>query len=157
MKKMVLIVAFIVIVLILTTMIAIDAKLVKGLILQKTSENKYTATFKNISPQGKVYSVIYVPKERLHPYFGKAFYEFGNGIALVRYDLPKSVQAFVLRHELYHLQDYKHKNTISREIHATLAGLPYSPVGFVKTAFMSLTSKDRLGVYTKLISKNLGI
>lgn len=156
MKKRILIIIFVVVILILMIVIMIDSRLVQGLILQKISDNKYTATFQNINSRSKIYSVIYVSREKLYPYFGEAFYEFGNGIALVSYDLPKDAQTFVLMHELYHLQDHKHKNIISREIHATLAGIPYSPIGFIKTTYLSLISKDRLGVYIKLISKNLG-
>src|SRR3989344_3716317 len=136
MKKRVLIGILLAAILILAIIIIVDAELIKGLMLEKISDNKYTATFKNTSPQDKVYSVTYVPKERLYPYFGEAFYEFGNGIALVSYDLSKDMQTFVLMHELYHLQDHKHKNIISRETHATLAAIPYSPIGFIKVVFL---------------------
>jgi hypothetical protein len=132
----------------LSVMIVIDANKISGLKLDKISEVEYRATLKNSSSK---YIVKYVPKENIYPYFGKAYPEFGNGTALVRSDLPKNVQDFVLRHEIYHLQDKTHKNIISREIHANLAPIPYSPMGFVETVFMTLTDKDRVNYYLKLI------
>jgi len=58
-----------------------------------------------------------VDKHMLFPAFGKA--DQDTQMAYVRNDLPKSVQAFVAAHELYHLSD---KTTwwLWREIKATL-------------------------------------
>jgi hypothetical protein len=49
------------------------------------------------------------------------------------------------------LQDEQNKNVIAREIHATLAAMPYSPLGFLEVVFMSLTDTARLKHYWNLI------
>ncbi len=143
--RKILLTAGIIIVIGLAVMIAIDANKISGLKLDKISDAEYHATFKNSAGN---YFVKYVPKESIYPYFGEAH---GNSTAVVRSDLPRDAKDFVTRHELYHLQDSQHKNVISREIHANLAPIPYRPLGFIETIFLTLTNKDRMSYYFKLI------
>ncbi|MDD5738948.1 MAG: hypothetical protein PHY72_03455 [Candidatus Pacebacteria bacterium] len=93
------------------------------------------------------YTIQYVPKEQIAPLFGEARNEFGHKIALIRDDLSEDVKKFVTYHELYHLQDIKHKSRFSRELNANLAGAPYSFFGFVKTIFMTVTDFSRMKYY----------
>lgn len=127
---------------IILIIIFLDARQISSILLQKVSDDEYKISLRN-----EQYILRYVPKQNIDPLFGMALTEFGNKFALVREDLPKDVQEFVMRHEIYHLQDKKHKLVYSREIHATLAAFPYSPVGFIKTVFLTLTSPQRLEHY----------
>ncbi len=86
-------------------------------------------------------------KEQIAPLFGEARDEFGHKIALIRNDLPEDVKNFITRHELYHLQDIKHKSRFSREVNASLAAAPYSFSGFVKIIFMTITDFKRIKYY----------
>jgi hypothetical protein len=89
--------------------------------------------------------IKYLKKENLYPAFGRA--DLKNQIAYVRNDLPKSVESFVLQHELYHLQDNA-KWWIWRETKANLYGAWKHPIGFIICCFMSL-SWSRLRFYLK--------
>jgi len=93
------------------------------------------------------YTIQYVPKKSISPLFGLAKNEFGHKIALIDQELPLDMRTFVVRHELYHLQDNMHKNRLSREINASLAAIPYSPTGFLKTLWKTVTSFKRLKYY----------
>jgi len=92
-------------------------------------------------------NIEYVKKEKLFPAFGLA----KNNMAYVREDLPKSVQAFILQHELYHLED-KAKNWIWREIKANLYGAFMPFIGFIYCCVLSL-SRDRLRHYYERFKK----
>jgi hypothetical protein len=76
-----------------------------------------------------------VDKRMLFPAFGKA--DPSTQTAYVRNDLPKSVQSFVVAHELYHLSD-KTKWWLWREIKATLCIDWRHWKGFLLCAFMSM-------------------
>ncbi len=124
----------------------IDARELLGLKLEPSVEAEYKATLR-----GEEYIVRYRPKEAIAPFFGNARNEFGTGYALVRDDLPKSAQKFVMYHEIYHLQDETHRNIISREIHANLAALPYAPFGFLQTVFLTFSDPERIRYYFQLV------
>lgn len=99
--------------------------------------------------QNDFYTIQYVPKEQIAPLFGEARNEFGHKIALVRSDLSEDVKKFVTEHELYHLQDTKHKSRFLRELNANLAAAPYSFIGFIKTIFMTITNFERMRYYMR--------
>jgi hypothetical protein len=127
---------------VITIFIFLDARQISGMQLEKISGDEY-----KVSLRDEQYILKYVPKQNIFPFFGRALTEFGNKFALVRNDLPKDVQKFVRCHEIYHLQDHKYKIVYFREIHATLGAIPCSPVGFMKTVFLTLTSPERLKHY----------
>ena len=78
-------------------------------------------------------TIIYIKKEALFPAFG-----FSRNVTIyVRDDLPKIVQKFVSKHELYHLQD-KSTNWLWREIKANSYGFKKCPIGFIYTMILSL-------------------
>jgi len=131
--------------------------IVSGFVFVATRESKNISNlrFVQMSPnemhvyysQNNFYTVQYVPKKQIAPLFGEARNEFGNEIALVRNDLPKDMIKFVTYHELYHLQDIKHKTKFSREINASLAAAPYSFIGFIETIFMTVVNFNRIKYY----------
>jgi len=132
------------------------AVLACGFIAVKESRNLKGFRFSQVSPeetlvyynnQDDFYIVQYVPKEQITPLFGEARNEFGNEIALVRNDLSENMRKFVMYHELYHLQDIKHKSKLSREISASLAAAPYSFIGFIETIFMTVVDFNRIKYY----------
>lgn len=131
------------------------ATLCVGVVMFKESRKISNFNFVQISldearayyTQNDFYTIQYVPKEQIAPLFGEARNEFGHKIALVRNDLPQDVKNFITRHELYHLQDTKHKSRFSREVNANLAAAPYSFTGFIKTIFMTITNFERMKYY----------
>ncbi len=131
---------------ILIIIVVIDARKLSGLAIKQQSSVEYKAVLHD-----KNYIVKYRPKEVLEPFFGKAMIEFGTRFALVRDDLPKLAKKFVMYHEIYHLQDQEHTNIIAREIHANLGALPYAPIGFIQTVFLTLTNPERLSYYFSLV------
>lgn len=128
-----------------------------GVVMYK--ESKKISNFKivQISPiearayytEEDFYTIQYVPKEQIAPLFGEARNEFGYKIALVRNDLTENVKKFVTYHELYHLQDIKHKSRFSRELNASLAGASYSFSGFIKIIFITVSDFNRIKYYLK--------
>lgn len=96
---------------------------------------------------GGVPSVRYAPPEEMGSDFG-----WSTNPPTVRSDLPPSVQAFVRSHEEYHLRDSP-KNWLWGEIKANVAGAVQHPIGFLRTAWMSLTSKERLKLYADRFRK----
>ena len=131
---------------ILVIIVVIDARKLSGLAIKQQSAVEYRAILR-----GENYTVRYRPKEVLEPFFGKAITEFGTQFALVRDDLPKQAKKFVMYHEIYHLQDHDHTNVLAREIHANLGALPYAPIGFVQTVFLTITNPERISYYLKLV------
>jgi len=128
--------------------IVIDASKLSGLMLVKQNETDYLVVLNDES-----YTLRYVPKKNIEPSFGRALNEFGTDYALVRNDLPVKAQRFVALHEIYHLYDFKkniHNSVISQEIHANLAALPYEPIGFLQTIFLTLTNPERMARYFQL-------
>jgi hypothetical protein len=87
--------------------------------------------------------VQFVEKWTLFPAFGKA--DTHKKTAYVRNDLPKSVQAFVAAHEVYHLGD-KTRGWFLREIRAILCIDWKHWKGFLLCVIMSLTM-ERLKFY----------
>ena len=132
----------------LVIVMSIDASRLSGLTLTEQSQTDYKVNLK-----GNEYTLRYVPKEKLQPLFGRASVEFGHSYALVRNDLPPRVQRSVMHHEIYHLYDFQnkvHKSHKSQEIHAMLASLPYEPLGFLQTVYLTLVSPERRNFYSNL-------
>ena len=96
-----------------------------------------------ISPTMRQPTVIYSPKQELHPRFGSA--ESRTQTAYVRDDLPNSVQAFVIQHELHHLRDQS-KWWVWREVKANAFGAIKHPWGFIACLILSMTP-SRLKYY----------
>ena len=76
---------------------------------------------------------------------GSAFGLAGEPIE-IRKDLPNRVKSFVIDHEKYHLKDTS-KNWLWREVKANMVSGFKHPIGFLQTAWMSLTNKERLKFY----------
>lgn len=96
--------------------------------------------------------VRYVPKETLHPLFGKA--ETGGTRAVVREDLPPRVKKFVKAHEIAHCADTKTwGGALGSEIRATVKPALKDPIGFLATAWATLTSADRIKLYFRRIKE----
>jgi len=119
-----------------------ESKKLAGLEVQTLSETEARATLGENS-----YTILFVDKEQIKPFFGLAKNEFGVKMALVREDLPDDVKEFVAKHEVYHLQDTEHQGFFSREINANLSGAHYEPLGFLKTTWLTLTSIERIKYY----------
>ena len=92
----------------------------------------------------------FVPKEDLFPGFGKAFKS--DRLILVRNDLPKIIQAFIILHEYFHLLDDR-KMWIVRELKANLYAFFSPPIGGLVCIFMSL-SPTRLKFYINRFRKS---
>lgn len=148
--KKIIIIVVIAVAVVVGAVIAVDAWQIRGIALTTTIAGHFEATLR-----GQQYEVIYVPKKNISPFFGEAREEFGNKLALVRNDLPKSAQIFVMHHELFHLQDSYNKKPLWREIHANLAAIPYSPIGFLQVVYLSLTDPGRLNYYLKFLRSQL--
>jgi len=74
----------------------------------------------------------------IKPSFGKAIIKSdGSKVIEIDASLSKSIQAFILKHEEYHLSD-KAVNWVWREIKANLYGAYYEPWGFIRCLFKSL-------------------
>ena len=95
-------------------------------------------------------TVYLVSRADLYPYFGYANPELST--VWVRSDLPRAVHAFVLAHELYHLQD-KAKNVLWREIKANIAGLCKHPLGGIWCLWMTITDPARWRLYLSRFRK----
>ena len=94
--------------------------------------------------------IRYVDKQELAPKYGNA--DSSTGIARVRNDLWKIVQAATTVHEFYHLTD-KAKNPLWREIKAILYSAFAPPIGAAIAAILTLTSKERLSFYLNRFQK----
>ena len=119
-----------------------ESKKISGLEIQKVSETESRATLGENN-----YTILFVAKEQIKPYFGLAKNEFGVKMALVRKDLSDNVKDFVMKHEIYHLQDTEHQGFFSREFNANLAGAYYEPAGFFKTIWLTLINLERIRYY----------
>ena len=102
---------------------------------------------------GKVYEVIYVPKEFLgEEIFGIA--HMGSNIAHVRQDLPLFARKAVAYHELYHLIDeYTWGGELGSEFRANAVAFFCHPIGFVIVVAMTLLSKERRAFYASRFKK----
>jgi hypothetical protein len=130
------------VILILIIIMVIDARQIRGVKLNKMSENKWEVVLKE-----NKFVLKYVPASKISPLFGVAF---DTGYAMVRNDLPKRVQKFVSLHEIYHLYDFSkklHKNRLSKEIHANLAAFFYEPLGGLQTLFLTIKNSERRHFY----------
>jgi hypothetical protein len=87
-------------------------------------------------------NITYVPRSSIYPRFGVCY---RDGRIEIREDLPQCVKEFLVVHETYHATDTE---TVwwKREIKANVTGLMAHPLGFIVTAFMSL-SPYRLKYY----------
>jgi len=86
------------------------------------------------------------------PYFGFAVVDLEDDIreAYVLNSLPVSAKRFVAAHEIYHL-DFNNvvNNHFLHELSATLAGLRVAPIGGLIVIFKTITSVERIKLYTK--------
>ncbi len=96
---------------------------------------------------GKVYEVIYVPKEFLgEDIFGIAY--VGTSIAHVRQDLPRFARKAVAYHEVYHLIDeYRWGGELGSELRANAVAFVCHPIGFVIAVVLTLLSRKRRAFY----------
>lgn len=149
MIKKLLLYLFLILIILTGILILIDARKILGIELSQVNDAEY-----EVNMRGERYIVKYVPKDNILPNFGRARNEFGVKLALVRDDLPKRVQRFVMYHEIYHLYDFDHglhKSRIFKEIHANLASIPYEPLGFLQTTALTLTDVERIIYYVRLL------
>lgn len=102
---------------------------------------------------GKVYEVIYVPKEFLgEEIFGIAY--IGTNIAHVRQDLPLFARRAVAYHELYHLIDeYTWGKELGSELRANVVAFVCHPIGFIIAVAMTVLSRKRRAFYATRFRK----
>ncbi|MBM4177251.1 hypothetical protein FJ208_00395 [Candidatus Gribaldobacteria bacterium] len=123
-----------------------ESKKISGVIIEIISDEEMRATLGTSN-----YKIFFVDKKQIYPFFGEARNEFGNKMALIRKDLPQNVKDFVIRHEIYHLQDEAHKGFIARELYANLAAAYLEPFGFLKTILLTLSDINRIKYYLSRI------
>ncbi|MFC1687137.1 hypothetical protein ACFL0L_00975 [Patescibacteria group bacterium] len=93
----------------------------------------------------------YVSKDEMGPAYG-----WDTDPPTIREDLPSSVKSFVGAHERYHIKNPT-DNWLRGEIKASIAGALRHPIGFARTAWMSLTSRERLRFYRNQIRQHYGV
>lgn len=94
--------------------------------------------------------VKYVPKERIYPAFG---YAIGNE-ALVRQDLSYKTKRFVRSHELYHCFDQATwGGWVGREMRANIMAGFKDPIGFLSTAWETISDIDRVKFYIQRVKE----
>lgn len=95
--------------------------------------------------------VMFVRKEKLHPFFGRACGSVADPhqcFAMVREDLHPLVKRFVISHELYHLVDtHTWWGNRGREIRANFVPAFCDPIGFAACVLATLLSWDRCKLY----------
>ena len=100
--------------------------------------------------RGRTYDVVFVNPKSMGVLYGLAY----GGVAKVRSGLPTHMRRFVLLHEIYHLQDWAGGGPIMREVRANAAGLAQEPLGFLQTAWMTLSDGERMKFYWKTYINN---
>jgi len=137
-------------ILIVLIVIAVDARRISGITLNKINNNDEWQVILNENK----FILKYVSYSSIAPKFGLARFEFDVGYALVRDDLPRKVKKFVSYHEIYHLYDFMnnlHQSVFAKEVHASLAAFPYEPLGGLQTVFLTITNLERIKYYLMLL------
>lgn len=93
----------------------------------------------------------YASKDEMGPAYG-----WDTDPPTICEDLPSSVKSFVEAHERYHIKNPT-DNWLRGEIKASVAGAVKHPIGFARTAWMSLTNRERLKFYRKNIREHYGV
>lgn len=111
--------------------------------------------FKKYKYKGKEFKIYFVPKGKLGPVFGRAYFQDGEGsYGEVKEDLKPIIQKFVIEHELYHLTDKsKWMGRLGMEIRANIIPGIKNPIGLFVTILATLFSRERIKFYLKLIRK----
>jgi hypothetical protein len=105
--------------------------------ISKTSDTRYSITLRN-----NTYEAILSEPQYVFPYFSIAQNEFGNKIVLIRNDVPRPTQDFLMARGAYYFYFGSFKNEIIRQVLADIAGLVRYPAGFGQVVVAKVTGDE---------------
>ncbi len=105
--------------------------------VSETVNNKYDIAIKNDR-----YQVIFTDPQYVYPYYSVVENEFGNKIILVRNDIPKSMQNFLMIRGAYYFYFNGIGNNLIREILSDISGFIRYPIGFSNLVVSKLSNNQ---------------
>lgn len=103
----------------------------------KLDNNEYSVLLKN-----DTYQIVFTDPQYAYPYYSIVKNEFGNKIVLIRNDLPKSMQDFLIVRGAYQFYFSSIGNNFVREIVSDIPGFIHHPLGFGRLLIAKLSNNQ---------------